>query len=325
MPETVLSVVCPIYNCEKYIETLVQSLMIAANSDRIEFLFVDDCSTDQSRRLCEQALEEHAQNIRFRYKILAHERNRGVSAARNSGVEASCGHYIGFLDGDDALLPGYAERILAVLDNHSTVGEIEILEFSFKEFFDDRDLGVVSGFDSSPETRVYSGRQRYKTLFQHGFFSWNRIYRRDLAEAVRFVEDGRAYEDIAFSMDILAQAGSVTRIDAVLIGYRKCEGSLTSIRNKRFLDQFTQLAEAMKRNRRKFGDGIGLEFRYLFKLLIILLKGMKIHPANDRLDFYRAASAYRHSGDSLWSRISTGASKSFSFILLHTVRTLRLS
>lgn len=139
-----------------------------------------------------------------------------------------------------------------------------------------------------------------------------------------FVEDGRAYEDIPFSMDVVARAREVKRIDVALLGYRKCMGSITSIRNKRFLDQFLHLTEGMKRNREKLGGGLALESRYLFKLCVVLLKALKIRPANDRLEFYRAASAYGHSDNSLWSKISTRASKTFSYLLLYAVRTLRL-
>lgn len=322
MPSVALSVVCPIYNCEEFVQTLVQSLIVAANSRSVEFVFVDDCSTDDSRRVCHQALEQRKEAIRFSYRILAHERNRGLSAARNTGIAASKGRYIGFLDGDDALLPGYAEHVLPELDLEGPCPEI--VEFSFKEFVADEDIGASAAAPAKLKPRFYSGKQRYNTLFQHGFFAWLRVYQRELVEAVMFVEDGRAYEDIRFSMDMVARARQVKRIDVAILGYRKSAGSITAVRDKRFLDQFMQLTEGMKRNREKLGGGLGLEIRYLFKLFIVLLKAMKIRPASDRLEFYRAASAYAHCGDSLWSKVSTAASRSFSSLLLYAVRTLRL-
>lgn len=328
MPNIALSVVCPIYNCEEFVQALVQSLIVAANSHSIEFLFVDDCSTDDSRRVCQQALEQRKEAIRFNYRILAHERNRGLSAARNTGIVASKGRYIGFLDGDDVLLPGYADYVLPELDLEEG-GCPEILEFSFKEFVVDEEIGaaVAAPADAAPaklEPHFYSGKKRYNTLFQHGFFAWLRVYQRELVEAVMFIEDGRAYEDIRFSMDMVARARQVKRMNVALLGYRKSAGSITAIRDKRFLDQFLQLTEGMKRNREKLGGGFALESRYLFKLFIVLLKAMKIRPANDRLEFYRAASAYAHCGDSLWSKVSTAASRSFSSLLFYAVRTLRL-
>lgn len=325
MPDVVLSVVCTIYNCEKYVDALMQSILVAANNDNIEFLFIDDCSADDSRRACARALARNEGDIRFQYKQLAHDRNRGISAARNTGITASKGRYIGFLDGDDALLAGYAECVLSAIRGGSEAPAPEILEFSFREFVDDSEVTSPFRQKTSETVRIYSDSQRYKTLFQHGFFSWLRVYQRELVEATMFTEDGRAYEDIAFSMDVVARAREVKRIDAVLVGYRKCAGSITSVRDKRFLDQFTHLSEGMKRNRQKFGGGLALECRYLLKLFIVLLKAMKIHPATDRLEFYRAARAHSHDGDSWCSKISTTASRGFSSLLFYVVRTLRMS
>lgn len=325
MPDVSLSVVCPIYNCEKYVGALIDSLVAAANSQEIEFLFIEDGSSDASLSRCQEALKLHERDIRFRHRVLSHEQNRGLSAARNTGIRASCGRYIGFLDGDDVLLPGYSEHILSCLSDADGGRSPDVIGFSYSEFRQYEQLASGADRAGSGGSRRFDGSKRYKTLFQHGFFVWSRIYRRELVESVMFVEDGRAYEDIAFSMDVLARAREVLRLEVPLVGYRKSGESITAVRDRRFFDQFMHLSEGMKRNRDKFGGGLTLEGRYLFKLFIVLLKAMKIRPASDRLDFYRSASAHMHSGDSVWSKMSMAASRGFSSVLLFMFRALRLS
>lgn len=103
-----VSVVIPTYNRADIITRAVDSVL-AQTVDDIEVLIIDDGSTDGTR-----ALIEDIDDSRVRY--LAHDTNRGVSAARNTGVEAGRGEYVAFLDSDDEWLPRKLERQLSALD-----------------------------------------------------------------------------------------------------------------------------------------------------------------------------------------------------------------
>lgn len=325
MPDVVLSVVVPVYNCENYITELVDSLLVGANTPQVEFVFVDDGSTDASLSRCHDALKRHQSAIRFCYRVLPHEQNRGISAARNTGIRGSTGPYIGFLDGDDVVMPGYAACILRGLTEQLLERKPDIFGFAYREFAHYQELPAEAEPAGDDSPHQYQANQRYRTLFKHGFFVWSRIYRRELVESVMFVEDARAYEDIAFLMDVVARARDVVRIGIPLVGYRQSGASLTAVRDRRFFDQYSQLCEGMRRNRHKFGGGAELESRYLFKLFIILLKALKIRPASDRLEFYRRARAHMHNGGSALSKVSTAASRGLSTLLLFMVSTLRSS
>ena len=94
-----VSVVIPTYNVEKYIERCVRSLF-EQTLDSMEYIFVDDCSPDNSIAIMQKVLEEYPQR-KDQVKIIRHEVNQGVGAARNHGVAACTGDYIIHCDPDD--------------------------------------------------------------------------------------------------------------------------------------------------------------------------------------------------------------------------------
>ncbi|WP_405592891.1 glycosyltransferase family 2 protein [Streptomyces sp. NBC_01190] len=102
-----MSVIVPCYNVERYVPDVVLSLV---NNDRddIEFLFIEDCSTKDRTY---EALLELSKRLQHG-RVIRHERNGGLATARNTGIDASEGRYLTFLDGDDWLAPGYLTQLL---------------------------------------------------------------------------------------------------------------------------------------------------------------------------------------------------------------------
>lgn len=95
-----ITVVMPVYKVEKYVSECLDSI-INQTFDCFECIIIDDCSPDNSMRLIEEKLAGYKGNISFR--IVRNERNEGVSAARNKGIELSRGGYLFFIDSDDML------------------------------------------------------------------------------------------------------------------------------------------------------------------------------------------------------------------------------
>ena len=92
-----VSIIVPIYNCEKYLDEAIQSLLNQSIKE-CEFILVNDGSTDNSLNIANEY-----KKLDSRIKII-NQVNQGVSVARNTGIEASQGEYIGFIDGDVKLL-----------------------------------------------------------------------------------------------------------------------------------------------------------------------------------------------------------------------------
>lgn len=122
-----ISVVVAVYNIEDYICECVDSI-INQTIQPEEILLVDDGSTDRSSALCDEYAEKNT-NIR-----VIHQKNAGLSAARNTGIEHAQGVWVYFVDGDDILAPDVIESFLAVLTAHE--GDVEFIQGRMTWFVD---------------------------------------------------------------------------------------------------------------------------------------------------------------------------------------------
>lgn len=93
-----VSIIVPVYNVEKYVQSCIKSIL-AQDFNDIELIIVDDCSPDKSIALAKEILADS----RITAKIVVHDKNRGLSAARNSGIKAATGEVLYFIDSDDEL------------------------------------------------------------------------------------------------------------------------------------------------------------------------------------------------------------------------------
>lgn len=122
-----ISVVVAVYNIEDYICECVDSI-INQTIQPEEIILVDDGSTDRSSALCDEYAEKNT-NIR-----VIHQKNAGLSAARNTGIEHAQGVWVYFVDGDDILAPDVIESFLAVLTAHE--GDVEFIQGRMTWFVD---------------------------------------------------------------------------------------------------------------------------------------------------------------------------------------------
>lgn len=105
-----ISIIVPVYKVEKYLDRCVESLRNQTVQD-IEIILVDDGSPDACPRMCDAYA---AQDSRIR---VVHKNNGGLSSARNAGLAAACGTYVGFVDSDDDAEPDMYEKMLAVMES----------------------------------------------------------------------------------------------------------------------------------------------------------------------------------------------------------------
>lgn len=103
-----ISVIVPVYNVEQYIEKCLISIL-SQTYKNLEIICINDGSTDASGRICDDFAKKDNRIIVF------HTENRGVSAARNIGLENFTGDYIGFVDSDDWIEPEMYEELLSLL------------------------------------------------------------------------------------------------------------------------------------------------------------------------------------------------------------------
>ena len=112
MESGVISVVVPVYNSAMYLDKCIQSIL-KQSYPNWELILVDDGSTDESGSICEKYAREYA-NIKC-----IHQENCGVSIARNTGIEASRGEFLSFVDSDDVVSAEYLEHLITILKLHN--------------------------------------------------------------------------------------------------------------------------------------------------------------------------------------------------------------
>lgn len=114
-----ITIIIPVYDVEKYIVRCIQSVMQQTYNGNIECILVDDCGHDKSIAIVEQLIAEYKGD--FSFHILHHDYNRGLSAARNTGIDEATGEYIYFLDSDDELPINAIQLLVKEVEKHPDV------------------------------------------------------------------------------------------------------------------------------------------------------------------------------------------------------------
>lgn len=196
-----VSVIIPVYNAERYIERCARSLFNQAFSD-IEYIFVDDCTQDASIDRLKETIKEYP-NRAMNIKICAHEVNRGVSAARNTGLSAATGEYVIHCDSDDwmdiTMISTMYSRMLAM--------EADIVWCDYNMSFADHDELVVQSFEETP----LSCMKALLTERMHGSLC-NKLVRRSLyIDNGLFFRDGlNMWEDVRMVFQLFTFAKKVS-------------------------------------------------------------------------------------------------------------------
>ena len=123
-----ISIIIPIYNVEPYIEECLQSVASQTMTEGVECILVDDCGTDKSMEIVESFVNSYEGNIKF--SIIHHEKNSGLSAARNSGIRVAKGEYVYFLDSDDTITADCLELMYSFIQKY---GNLDLVQGSFYE------------------------------------------------------------------------------------------------------------------------------------------------------------------------------------------------
>ena len=177
-----ISVIVPVYNVESYIAECIESIQNQTYMN-LEIILVNDGSTDASGDICDQyaAYDE-------RIKVI-HQENGGLSAARNTGIEAANGDYISFVDSDDYIRLTLFEDMLQLLKEY----DLDIIEFTA---FRDKSGDIIEGCNDG-HLEIYSKEDALR-LAMHDCFvaAWSKLYKRSAIGDVRFPV-GRKFEDTA--------------------------------------------------------------------------------------------------------------------------------
>ena len=216
---SLISIIVPVYNVRAYLAEALDSVLLQSYRN-LEIIVIDDGSTDGSGEICD---EYAARDARI---VVVHQENRGLSGARNVGLDRMTGEALAFLDPDDAYQTTYVEEMLSAMVRedadliisqytvHSTVGRLagqgnKRPEPSLEQGSYDR----IGALQALAENRINCS-------------VWNKLYRRELWQEIRFPE-GHVYEDVDVTYKILNQCRTVFVLNRPVYLHRKRPGSIT--------------------------------------------------------------------------------------------------
>ncbi|WP_201529335.1 glycosyltransferase family 2 protein [Psychrobacter frigidicola] len=230
--EPLISIIVPVYNVELYIDACLDSIKQQTYKN-IEIIVVEDCSTDSSM----QVLQFHLKDERV--KLIQHERNSGLSAARNTGIEAATGEYMMFVDSDDIIDLNLVESCV----NCAIETGAELITYGFTPFED----GVSNSellYPSSNRALEYIVED--EGYFNLPHFAWLKFIRTSVVRSASLsFPVGLYYEDWPFHWHLGLSIKNKYHIPVGFYLYRQRGTSITSSKGKKLLDLFIIHSQVM--------------------------------------------------------------------------------
>lgn len=229
MENIILSIVVPVYNVEKYLSENLESLIHQSAQINYEIIAVNDGSTDTSLKI----LEEYEKKCSF-LKVIT-QKNGGLSAARNTGIHAARGEYIGFIDSDDFVSKDYIEKMIGMAQQEKS--DLVVCDIEFYWGKNNQRNYIMPGMNCNYDHLPLGKRGIVSPLF-----AWNKIYRKEffLKQDILY-QVGTWYEDLEVSTFLFAKAEKISYVNEVLIYYRQREDSIMSTKSNRCTEIFNVL------------------------------------------------------------------------------------
>lgn len=256
--QTVVSIIIPVFNAEPTLLVCLESLK-AQSYQYLELLFINDCSVDKSAELIRSFAEKWQNDKYIRVKLLEHEQNMGVAAARNTGLDQATGTYIYYVDADDSIETDAIEMaVQCALKN-----DADIVGFNwFLTFSNNKRRMNQPTFNTAWEaiSLMLCGRMRWNL--------WLFLTKRSLYENnnIRFIPGNNMGEDLMVSIKLFSRAQRVIYLDKALYHYRQSNTqSLTKTYSAQHISQVTENVKEVElflRNS-QFENKIGDLFFYL--------------------------------------------------------------
>lgn len=218
--EDLLSVIVPVYNSEEYIDSCVESVL-AQSYSVFELLLIEDGSTDNSLEICEALCRK---DIRVR---LLKQEHRGVSAARNLGIETAQGKYLFFLDSDDMIHPYLLETLYSLQEEKHTVIATEGRHYAM----DDANWRASTWktvMDHTPKSAYVDNKEALQYINRPILCGiGGKMILRKAIDSFRFIEKLSHGEDTLFIYQLLAQGADLSVLCCNWYYYRRHENNVS--------------------------------------------------------------------------------------------------
>lgn len=273
-PQYDLQIIVPAYNVEKYIKECLDSVLSQDTSFSYIVKVINDGSTDGTPKI----LESYQKNNRIK---IIHQKNKGLSGARNTGLKEINARYLMFLDSDDKLAPGAIEAFMKMAKEI----DADIVEGSYVKFLD--------SWTTKRFRHTYSKNANKNSLYG---FAWGKIFKADLFAHIQFPE-GYWFEDSICSLILYPMANKVSTISHCVYCYRtNFKGISRTFRGKpKCLDSFyicKQLLNDMRTLGWEINEEQGKKIAQQFRLNANRISSLKQENVNRAL-FIQQSNLYQ--------------------------------
>lgn len=239
----IISVIVPVYNVEKYLPECMDSIIGQTYRD-LEILLIDDGSTDNSGRIC----DEYAGKDN-RVKVI-HQSNGGAAGARNAGLKLASGEYLALVDSDDYLERDAYEYMLGILEKYNA----DVVQCGFRNIYKDH-AEDKSGMNELTEFHVKAYLERYTVDWTCGL-AWDKLFRRKIFKDI-FYETGHRIDDEFFTYQGVMNAGKIVYSPKITYNYRQRASSVMqdfAAKEKMLLDRLDYTEKRRKNVSEKYPE-----------------------------------------------------------------------
>lgn len=222
-----VSVIVPVYNGEKYLRECLTSILANTYSN-LEIILVDDGSTDTTAQICDEYAEKDTRIV------VIHQENKGLVGARNAGLNASHGTYIGFVDADDMISPVFFEKMVAAIESENA--DLVACEYRHQNNDIISDVATEDHYTCvdtfEKQMAILTCAPLIRPITWTGPFVWDKLYRKAKIRE-QFRKECLMCEDLRFNWDYLKSSTKMVVVSAGLYFYRISEESITGMYRKK--------------------------------------------------------------------------------------------
>lgn len=282
---TLISVIVPVFNIDKYISKCIESIMEQTYKN-LQIILVDDGSTDTSGEICDRYAEK---DIRIQ---VIHKKNGGLVSARNAGLEAAAGAYVGFVDGDDYIDTGFYEILLGDMVKN----DVDFVHMGYRT-----EDGNVSRTCGNFETKKYQFTEKSRLYFiEEGIFGksgtfqitpsiWSKLFKREfIQKCYAKVPKELSYGEDMFCLSMCMLEGqSMYLHKTAMYHYVNRQGSLM---NSAYVSNVVNISELYHALKKLFMEYNVYEYlcpcleAYLARIMLLAIK--KIGKSVEYISFY---------------------------------------
>lgn len=255
-----VSIIIPAYNIAPYLERCLESVRNQTYKG-IQIIIIDDGSTDQTGKIADSFAEKDK-----RFHVI-HKENRGVSAARKTGLEQADGEYIGFVDGDDYIEPEMYEKLIDLAVEYGA----DITHCGYQMVFPDR----VDLYHGTGELRIQDSHTAVKDLLEGTMVEpglVNKLYRHDLFKGIEYDPEIVINEDLLLNFLLFHRVYRSVFLDEPLYHYmvRKNSASTSKWNEHKVMDP-VRVLEKMRREEKDQELRALIDNRYIYQLVRVII------------------------------------------------------